>query len=248
MELLKGNITGVDSPEKPAKKKKVKVLRPSQIINKKRQYIALGGEIGASLGQVEKGTKIFITGPSYSGKSSFIAKLCKAFADHMLVDYNNHEEKGGDAGTVKNKLSQAEIDSSFDSRIRFYKAPIVSDHEESWDDILSKKRSAGFTVLDSVQHAEMDKKQYLYYTEKYCNPRRGKTMAFIGHWVKNDFMKFIKHDCDVKIEVMKFVVRVESRLEGATNKPIVLWEPRARKLWGKNYQKVIKGEYWPGVK
>ncbi|MGQ0738265.1 MAG: hypothetical protein ACT4OJ_04325 [Bacteroidota bacterium] len=239
---------GVVLPERPYKKKRVKVLRPSQIINKKRQFIDIGGEIGASIGKVEKGTKIFITGPSYSGKSSFVAKLCRAFADHLMVDYNNHEEKGGDAGTVKNKMAHAGIDESFDKRIRFYKAPLESAVEETWDEILGKKKSAGFAVLDSVQHSEMRRDMYLHLTDKYCNPRRGKILAFICHWVKNDFMKFIKHDCDVKIEVMNYVVYVESRLEGATNKPIVIWEEGAKKAWKRNYHSVIKGNYWPGKK
>lgn len=247
--LIKPLPTGqVDLPEKPHKKRKVKTLRPSQIINKVRSVIELDGEIGQSIGKVEKGTKIFITGKSFSGKSSFIARLCKLFSMHMKVDYNNHEEKGGDAGTVKTKMELAGIDKSFDSLIRFYKAPIESEAEETWDEILAKKKSAGFAVLDSVQHAELNRHQYLHLTDKYCNPRKGKILAFICHWVKNDYMKFIKHDCDVKIEVDRFVVYVESRLEGATNKPIVIWEEGARKAWGKNYRKVITGQYWPGKK
>lgn len=241
--LINGEVV---STEKPRKKRRTKILKPSQIINKKRQYIDIGGAIGESIGRIEKGTKIYISGKSYSGKSSFMAKLCKQFADHMLVDYNSHEEKGGDAGTMKTKMEHADINETYDSRIRFYKAPIISDTEETWEEILSKKRSAGFSVIDSVQHAEMDKHQYLRITEKFCNPRRGKVLAFICHWVMNDYMKFIKHDCDVKLEVMNFVVNVESRLEGATNKPIVLSEEKAKKAWRKNYTAVIKGNYWPG--
>lgn len=247
--VIKMKEPEVDPGQKPRKKRRVKMLRPSQIINKKRVFIDIGGEIGASIGLVEKGTKIFITGRSYSGKSSFISMLCKAFADAgMMADYNNHEEKGGDAGTVKKKMHQAGIDELFDKRIRFYKAPIESDVEETWDEILSKKKSAGFAVLDSVQHAQLKQQQYIDFTDKHCSPRRGKILAFICHWVKNDYMKFIRHDCDVKLEIMKYVVYVESRLEGATNKPIIIWEAGAKKAWGKNYQAVIKGNYWPGIK
>lgn len=233
--------------EKPHKKRRTKILRPSQIINKKRQYIKISGAIGESIGLVETGTKIFISGKTYSGKSSLLTMFCKSFADVMLVDYNNHEEKGGDAGTVKKKLEQAGIDQTYDARIRYYKAPIISDTEETWDEVLSKKRSAGLSILDSVQHAEMTKVHYLHYTHKFCNQRRGKILAFICHWLPgNDLVKFIKHDCDVKLEVMNYVVWVESRLEGATNKPIVIWEEGAKKAWKKNYSAVIKGNYWPG--
>ncbi len=238
----------VDLPQKPYKKKKIKMLRPSQIIKKERQYIDLDGPLGESIGRIERGTKIFITGRSYSGKSSIIIRLCRAMSQHMRVDYNNHEEKGGDAATVKEKMRLAGIDESHDDSIRFYKAPITSDVEETFSEILLKRNSAGFAVLDSVQHAGMGKREYIEFTNMFCNPRRGKIIAFISHWQKNDLTKHLLHDCDVKLEAMHYVVYVESRLEGATNKPIVIWEEGAKKAWGKNYKAVINGDYWPGRK
>ncbi len=236
----------VKSAEIPFKKKKVKKLRPSQILKKERQFIELAGEIGASIGKVERGTKIFITGKSFSGKSSIITKLCGLFAQHMKVDYNNHEEKGGDAATVKNKMGHAGIDGSYDGRITYYQAPIESDEEETFAEILSKKHSAGFAVLDSVQHARMNKEQYIAFTKKFCNPKKGKTVCFICHWVSSDLNKHIRHDADVKLEVINYVMYVESRLPDATNKPIVIWEEGAKKKWKKLYTQVISGKYWPG--
>lgn len=235
-----------EKPEKPPKKKRIKILRPSDILGKERQYIELDGEIGQSFGKIERGTKIFITGRSYSGKSSFITMLCRLMAKHLLVDYNSHEEKGGDASTIKVKMNIAGIDETFDSRIRYYQAPLHSETEETFDDVLSKRGSAGFAVLDSMQHARMDKAEYIRFTNKFCNPRKGKIIAFISHWQKNDLFKHVLHDCDIKLEVMHYVVYVESRLEGATNKPIVIWPEKAKKLWGKNYKNVIEGKYWPG--
>lgn len=234
--------------EKPKKKSKSKIMRPSNIINKKREFIDIAGLIGASLGKIEVGSKIFITGRSYSGKSSFVTKLCALMAGHVKVDYNNHEEKGGDAATVVEKMMQAGIDKSFDGKIRFYKAPISSDTEETFADILSKKNSAGFAVLDSLQHARMGKADYIDFTNKFCNAKRRKIIVFISHWQKNDYVMHIKHDCDIKLEVMKYVVYVESRMPGATNKPIVIWEEGAKKAWGKNYTRVVNGNFWPGIK
>ena len=130
------------------KKKRVKMLKPSQIINKSREYIILDGRIGESLGNIELGTKIFITGRSFSGKSSFITQLCKEFAKKGIkIDYNNHEEKGGDASTVKKKIELAGIDKDFDNKIRFYKAPLLCDEEQTFDEILSRKGSAGFVRI-----------------------------------------------------------------------------------------------------
>lgn len=234
--------------ENPPKKRKVKQLRPSQIINKERVYIELGGDLGESLGRIEKGAKIFITGRSFSGKSTFITRLCAEMAKHMRVDYNTHEEKGGDASTVIEKMRIAGIDQSHDDQIRFYQAPIHSTEEETFADILSRRKSAGFAVLDSLQHAGMTKADYIAFTNRFCNARRGKIVAFISHWQKNDFVLHVKHDCDIKLEAMNYVVNVESRMAGATNKPIIIWEEGAKKAWGKNYKNVIAGRYWPGKK
>jgi hypothetical protein len=231
---------------KKALKKRTKMLKPSQIITKTREWIDLGGELGNSIGLVELGTKIFITGKSYSGKSSLLVKLCAAVAPHMKVDYNSLEEKGGDASTMIQKLIHAGVDHKFDDKIRFYKAPLVSEHEETFADILNKKNSAGFAVLDSIQHAGMNKRLYIDFSDRFCNAKRKKIIAFVSHWRKNDFVDHVRHDCDVKLEAMNYVVYVESRLPNATNKPIVIYEEGAKRTWGKNYKKVIEGKYWPG--
>lgn len=250
MELTGTVITktaqGIKIGQTTPKKKKVKQLKPSQILNKERKYIEVGGAIGESIGPIELGSKIFITGRSFSGKSSFITMLCALVSQHVKVDYNTHEEKGGDASTIIKKMHQAGINAEHDDRIRFYQAPIHSDDHQTFAEVLSKKGSAGFAVLDSLQHAGMNKADYISFTNKFCNPRRGKIVAFISHWQKNDFVLHVKHDCDIKLEAHKYVVHVESRMEGATNKPIVIWEEGAKKAWGKKYKDVISGKYWPG--
>lgn len=231
-------------------KKRTKIMRPTQIINKKREYVELTGAIGESIGKLELGTKIFITGRSYSGKSTFIIALCKAIAEQgMRVDYNSHEEKGGDSSTIIEKMRHAGIiDEKFDAMLRFYKAPLESDTEETFGEILKRKASAGFAVLDSIQHAGMNKQKYIEFTEYFCNPKRKKIVAFISHWQKNDFVGHVRHDCDIKLEAMHYVVYVESRMAGANNRPIVLWEEGAKRGWGKRYKMVVEGKYWPGKK
>lgn len=228
----------------PLKKKKIKVLRPSQIINKQRIIYPFEGRFLESFGKPEKHAKWFITGPSFSGKSSFVFGLCNYMSQFGLVDYNNHEEAGGDSETVADKLRMNEM--STNAKIRLYKAPIESDVYETFLERLNRKKSADFAVLDSMQHAELNKRSYLDLTDRLCNPRKGKSLIFISHWVKNDFTRFVKHDCDVKIEVIGFVAYVESRFGG--NKPFVIWPEGAKKYWGKKFISVINGNYWPGKK
>lgn len=230
--------------EKPHKKRRTKVLRPSDIVGKQRDLYPFEGKFFESFGKPEKYAKWFITGPSFSGKSTFLFLLCQELSQYGPVDYNNHEEAGGDSQTVVEKIAISGM--AKNDQVRLYKSPLESDTHESFYERLARRNSAPFAVLDSMQHAEMTKKSYLHYTEKLCTPRKGKSLLFVSHWVKNEFTKFVKHDCDIKIEVIGYVANVESRYGG--NKPFVVYEQGAKIHWGKNYKKVISGQYWPGKK
>ncbi len=233
--------------ETPHKKKKVKVLRPSQILNKDRVLYQFEGRYRDSFGTPERHVKWFITGPSFSGKSSLVFDICNYITRFGVVDYNNHEEAGGDSDTVAQKIIQSGMGDK-DGRIRLFKAPIESDEYETYGERLHKRKSADFGVLDSMQHAELTKKQYLNLTDSLCNTRKKKSLLFVSHWVKNDFTKFVKHDCDIKIEVIGFVAHVDARCGGGGGKPFVIWEKGAKDHWGKKYHRVTQGKYWPGIK
>lgn len=221
------------------KKPKIKALRPSQVVNKKRTIYPFTGAFFESMGCPEKIAKIFITGPSYSGKSSFTFDLCNYLTQFGAVDYNNFEE--GDSQTVAEKISRHGLLEK-EKLFRLLPKVPVADLQER----LLKRKSAAFAVIDSVQHAELNKHGYIQLVDTLCIPRRGKSIIFINHWVKNDLTKFIKHDCDIKIEVIGFVAKVLSRYGG--NKPYVVWEQGAKKYWQKRYNAVVQGRYWPGEK
>lgn len=228
----------IEIPPK-VKRKNAIALRPSQVVNKKRVVYEFSGMFLESFGKPEWFAKWFITGPSFSGKSSFLFILCEYLCGFGATDYNSFEE--GNAQTVAEKILRHGLDKK---EADFRLLPKVS--IDDFDYRLTRKRSARFGVWDSVQHCGMTKRQYVEITNKHCNPRRGKSMIFVNHWVKNDLTKFIKHDCDIKIEVIGFVAHVESRYGG--NKPFIIWEQGAKDFWGKNYKKVIEGKYWPGQK
>lgn len=232
MELLQTEQT-------PPKKAKIRALRPSQVVNKKRTIYPFSGPFQDSMGQPEKIAKIFITGPSYSGKSSFTFDLCNYLTQFGCVDYNSFEE--GDSQTVAEKLTRHGLE---EQEKMFRLLPKVSMPE--FHERLLRRKSAAFAVIDSVQHAELNKHEYIKLVDSLCVPRRGKCIIFINHWVKNDLTKFIKHDCDIKIEVIGFVAKVLSRYGG--NKPYVVWEKGAKAYWQKKYNSVVQGKYWPGEK
>ncbi len=232
MELL-------PNEQMPPKKAKIRALRPSQVVNKKRTIYDFDGPFLETMGRPEKIAKIFITGPSYSGKSSFTFQLCKYLTRFGSVDYNNFEE--GDSQTVAEKIQEHGL---LDAEKVFRLLPKVSIPE--FHERLLRRKSAAFAVIDSVQHAELNKHEYIKLVDSLCVPRRGKCIIFINHWVKNDLTKFIKHDCDIKIEVVGFVANVLSRYGG--NKRFVIWEKGAKAYWQKKYNSVVQGKYWPGEK
>jgi hypothetical protein len=221
------------------KKQKIRALSPSQIVNKQRVIYPFKDRLKDSFGEPEKIAKWFITGPSYSGKSSLIFTLCNELCEFGKVDYNNFEE--GDSQTVAEKIQRHGL---LDREGAFKLLPRVPVDE--FKARLLKRKSAAFGVIDSVQHAEMSKHTYIQLTDTLCCQRRGKSLLFINHWVKNDLTKFIKHDCDIKIEVIGFVAHIESRYGG--NRPFLIWEEGAKKYWQKKYRSVIDGKYWPGQK
>ena len=228
--------------EQARKKKRIRQLTPKQIVEKQRYIHEFSGCFLESFGKPEKHCKWFITGPSYSGKSSFVFQLCEYLTEFGKIDYNNHEEAGGDSDTVAVKLRNAGLTDS--KKVRFYKADIESEEYETFLERLMKRGSADFAILDSMQHAGLNKRTYLELTTQLCTPRKKKNLIFISHWIKNDFTKFVKHDCDVKIEVKGFVAKVESRCTDALNKPFLIWEEGAKRFWGKKYKQVLQGKFW----
>lgn len=218
---------------------KFKPLTPLQVVNSKRIIYDFDGLFKDSFGNPERMAKWFITGPSFSGKSSFLFILSEYLCRFGKVYYNSLEE--GNSQTVSDKIVRHGLDKQMG---KFYLLPKVSAND--FKEKMLKKRSASFGIIDSVQHAEINRRTYLDITDALCIPRRGKSLLFVNHWVKNDLTKFIKHDCDIKIEVIGFVANVESRYGG--NKPFIIWEEGAKRYWSKKYAQVRDGKYWPGRK
>jgi len=239
MEILIPLPAKISTLVKDKQRSKIRALSPSQIINRHRIIYDFEGRFLNSIGRPEKIAKWFITGPSFSGKSSFTFSLCNYMTRFGVINYNSFEE--GDSETVKSKIMDYGLQDK-DGLIKFLPGEPIADFKIR----MMRRNAASFGVIDSVQHSGMNKAQYLDLVDTLCKPKKGKSLLFINHWIKNDFSKFIKHDSDIKIEIIGFVAHIESRYGG--NEPFVIWEEEARKRWGKKYQQIIQGRYWPGQK
>ncbi|MFT3750938.1 MAG: hypothetical protein QM768_21675 [Agriterribacter sp.] len=209
-----------------------------QVFNKQRVIYQFEDRWKESFGTPERLARWFITGPPFSGKSSLCFQLCKYLTQFGVVGYNNYEE--GDSQTVADKLAAYGLLDADNFKL------IPGEPVEDFKKRMLRRQAPAFGVIDSVQHAAMDKKTYVDFVNALSNNRRGKGLVFINHWVKNELTKYIKHDCGIKIEVIGYVAYVQSRYGGCN--PFVIWEEGAKRYWGKKYNSVIAGRYWPGQK
>jgi hypothetical protein len=242
MELLTEKPTETQEPPplKPATNRlKIRALSAKKVVNKKRVIYPFEGKWRDSFGQPERFAKWFITGPPGSGKSSFVYELCSYLIQFGSIDYNSHEE--GDSQTTADKIVRYGLTDQQGFKI-LDRVPTPL-----WKERLLKRQSAAFGVMDSLQHGNMNKNEYRQFVTALCNYQKGKSMLFISHFIKDGYTLFVKHDCDIKIEVRGFVAKPDISRYGG-NKPFIIWEKEARKYWRKNYNQVINGTYWPGQK
>lgn len=226
-------------PAAAGTKPKVRPMKPSEVVNKKRVIYAFDGEYGECFGQPERHAKFFITGPSFSGKSSFVFELCSYLCRFGTVWMNNFEE--GDAATVAIKMQRHGL-LNHDKTFRLWPRMPIDDFKEK----LMGKRAGNIAIVDSIQHASMNKKKYDDFAFALSNPRKGKMLVFISHYAKNEFTSHVRHDADIKIEIIGFVARIESRY-GQQKQMLLIWEEGAKRYWGKHYKKVLEGKHWTGI-
>lgn len=225
--------------EPKVREPRIKVYSPFQIINKKRIIYPFDGRWFESFGQPERCAKWFIKGRSGSGKSSFVYELCNYLTQFGAIDYNSHEE--GNSVTTLQKIMRHGLHDKTNFRL-LDRVPT-----DQWLKRLLKRKSSSFGVMDSLQHGDMNREEYIHFTKSLCNEKRGKSIIFISHWVNDNQVIFVKHDCDIKIEVINYVANPDiSRYGGG--KPFLIWEEGAKAKWGKKFKDVMAGKYWPGQK
>lgn len=194
-----------------------KAASVAQLYNTKFDLYPFTGEWFESFGMVEKGKIWFIMAPVNSGKTTFVAMLCKYMSGFGRVAYNSIEE--GISESLKKAFKRANITS---------KDKVVVLDKESLADLrkrLKKHRSADIVVIDTIQHSDIDKRTYLSLKNEFCK----KTFIIISHMEgskpEGRLAKFIHQDASVKVLIEAFKAYVSSRYGGG--KPFVIWQEGA---------------------
>jgi KaiC/GvpD/RAD55 family RecA-like ATPase len=221
---------------------KARAYSPSQVINYKYKELDFTADpkFFESFGSPEQNAIVLIFGPSGSGKTRLVLQLTKFLAEKFgVVAYNSLEE--GKKKSFANALEENHM-RDLDGKFKLIDREAIEDFVLR----LQKRKSAQFVVLDSVQYTGINYDAYKDIKRKL----KKKMLIFISHANGNNpagsTADKIRYDADIKVHVLNYVAMVVSRYGG--NKPFVIWEEGARKKWGKKYQQVIQGKYWPGQK
>lgn len=215
---------------------KAKVLALKQLLQKKYDFLEnLPDDIVYSFGRLTSNFIMIVWGQSGNGKSNFLMQFLKAILPHGKVLYVALEE-AFEATTQMNALRHLD-EAEHSGKIEF------ADHEMNYMELvnkLSKKKSPRFIVIDSIQYWNISYEMYKALKEKFG---KRKTFIFISH-AKGKIpdghtADKIRYDAGIKVHVEGYVGQVVSRYGG--NNPYVIWEEGAKRYWGKNYKKVIKG-------
>lgn len=227
------------SQKNKTSQKSSRAYSAKQVINKKRVVLPFDGAYLESFGNPEKNATWFIWGQSGNGKTRFVLDLCKYLTRFGKVDYDSLEEG------ACHSMAVALQDTMMEEVEGKFRLLDVMPFEELVTRLAGKK-TADFGVIDSVQYAGFDYDRYKEVKEKL----KKKSLIFISHATgnnpKGNTADSIRYDAMIKIHVIGYVAKVRSRFGG--NKPFIIWEDGAKRYWGKKFNLVKEGKYWPGEK
>lgn len=231
----------MDNTTAPVRKPKLRrAIGINELINKKRPNLPFDGIWKQCMGCPEANALIFIYGKSGNGKTRFIVQFLKYLSTHVdKILLNSLEE--GDSDSLARAFRDENMH-EVDGKI------LILDNEPI-DEMcrrLKRKKQAQAIVIDSWQYTRKDYPYFQKMKETF------KKKMFIinshaqGNNPKGNAADDIRYDAMIKIHVVNFVARIDSRF--GTERPYVIWEERAKQRWGKNYAKVLKNQYWVGMK
>jgi replicative DNA helicase len=164
-----------------------------------------------------------IFGESGNGKTALTMQIAKALAHRQKVAFNSLEMS----------TSKALVDAVRTHKMSEVKKNFIILDRESIEDLkirLRKKQAPSVVIIDSLQYADMTKKQYKELKEEF---QKKVLFIFISHAdgrkPKGALAEFIRYDADIKIRVEGFKAFAISRFGGG--EPYVIWPEAAAKYW-----------------
>lgn len=210
----------------------IRAISMRELFTKKYKVMEFDGDWLDLMGKPERTGAIIIWGQSGNGKTRFAIKFAKYLANFEKVAYNSIEEGASATLTRAFLESGVAID---EKKICTWDMASLADVKAE----LKKKKSPNIIFIDSLQHWKISSEEYKSLVSEF----RKKLFIFISHADGKDpegkIGKDVRYDANVKIRVDRFIAKATSRCDGGTGKPFVIWEEKARELFGVSYDSIL---------
>jgi hypothetical protein len=146
----------------------MKKMTAARISNKKFKTMSLSGDWGALLGEPEINFSMFIYGESGNGKTNFAIRLAKYLAKFKKVLFYSVEE--GINSSIQKTIIRQGLLKETKVLIGQYEPDKFESPFDDLENELSKRASAHFVFIDSLEYADMNNKQLKALRRKF--PRK----------------------------------------------------------------------------
>lgn len=198
----------------------------TQLYNEKYELFDFKGKWKDFVGCPERKSVWFIMAQVGSGKTTFIAMLCNYLSEFGTVAYNSIEE--GKSESLRQAFLRANVDAK--------KRRIIGLNKETCEDLrkrLSKHKSPRIVILDTIQHSDIRKADYLSLKKDFPDVTWIVVSHMDGNSPEGRLAKFIHQDAGVKIKIEGYVAFPKSRFGG--NQPMTIWEEGAKNYFGSEF-------------
>ena len=200
---------------------------PKDVANIKHKVLPFEGKWKDVFGEPEQGDTWFISGPSASGKSSFVMQLAKMLCGLGPVLYVSLEE--GVGVSMQRRLAQFkmnEVQGSF---------RITTDGDiDTLAERLAKPKSAKFIIVDSYQFAFETGWEYNL-TRDLIDRFKQKTFIFISQEDKGKPLGKpairLKYKAGVKVRTQGYRAYCQGRYSGSVSEYYTIWEEKAVEVY-----------------
>lgn len=178
------------------------------------------GDWEASLGKPAKTGTWIIWGNSGNGKTSFVMLLAKYLCKFDRVIFDSLEESTG--LSLQKSLKRHRMKEVTRRLLILDREPM-----EQLSERLSRRRSPGIAIIDSLQYSGLTYAGYRAMKERHPN----KLLIFVSHAAglhpEGRVGGKVEYDADVKIRVEGFRASCKSRFMDKPGVPFTIWEEGA---------------------
>jgi len=189
---------------------------PREIARKTYKTLSWGDKWEEAFGLPEENSTWFISGPSASGKSSFVMQLAYKLTNYGQVLYASYEE--GLSQSFQERMLRFELDHR-QGKFRVVTTDTIGDLHER----LRKQHSAKFIIVDSFQYAGWGYEETKALVDAF--PR--KSFLFISQEVKGQPLGKpavrLRYMAGVKVRVVGFRAYCQGRFNPDAGNSFVVW-------------------------